>query len=58
MQKLKTKKHKKYKKHNIHTKRKTLKPNNKLMTTQQPNYSKDVSEPWFTLISLGLKTVE
>ncbi len=28
------------------------------INTMEPNYKENLSEPWFTLISLGLKTVE
>lgn len=55
MTKLKSNKH--IRKHKRKHTRK-YKAHNKAMTNQQPKYYEHVSEPWFTLISLGLKTIE
>lgn len=38
-------------------KRKTIK-NKMLVSKQKPDYVEHLSEPWFSLISLGLKTIE
>jgi ASC-1-like (ASCH) protein len=49
-----TKKLKTHSKDKSHNKTKTKNNNNKMI----PKYSEHLSEPWFSMISLGLKTVE